>query len=189
MDQLQPYVFVVFVVIYTLAAALWDHFYWKIPNKLTLPMFFAGWLYQGVFNGLSGLGDGALGFLIGFGFLFLMWIVGSGGGGDVKLMGGLSVWLGFYWSVYVFVISTFLIVLITMGVVLWNVLTRGTRATKYKMLATGKPTRPGEKPPAESIEQKQQRRIMAYALPIAISTWGLLLLGFTMGKPTLPWML
>lgn len=189
MEQAQPVVFVLFVVAYTLAATLWDHWYWKIPNKLTLPMFFAGWVYQGLFNGLSGLADGALGFLVGFGFLFIMWIIGSGGGGDVKLMGGLSVWLGFYWSIYVFIVSTFLVVLVTMGVVLWNVITRGTKATKKILLATGKPTKAGDKRPRETLEQKQQRRIMAYALPIALATWGLLLLGFLKDQPRLPWLM
>ena len=186
METVQPIVFVVFVVLYTLTAAVWDQLYWKIPNKLTLPMFFAGWLYQLVFNGLAGLGDGALGFLIGFGFLFLMWIIGSGGGGDVKLMGALSVWLGFRWAMYVFVVSTFLIILLAIGVLLWNVLSVGIKTTKKKMLATGKPSRLGQTQ-TESVEQKQQRRIMAYALPVLISTWGLLIMGFVMDQPTLPW--
>ena len=60
---------------------------------------------------------------------------------------------------------------------------------KKKMLATGKPTKAGEKRKAETVEQKQQRRIMAYALPIAIATWGLLTMAYTVGWPPLPWTL
>lgn len=187
MSEIQPIVFVVFVVLYTLTATIWDQKFFKIPNKLTFPMFFAGWVYQGAFNGLPGLLDGFLGFLIGFGFLFIIWIIGKGGAGDVKLMGALSVWLGFYWSAYVFIISTFMVVLLTMAVVFWNVVTVGTKATKKKLLATGKPTKAGAAPQPETVEQKQQRRLMAYALPISLATWGLLLMGFLMDRPTLPW--
>lgn len=187
MAEAEAIVFVVFVTAYTLAATWWDQVYWKIPNKLTLPMFFAGWVYQGVFNGLPGLADGALGFLIGFGFLFIIWIIGSGGGGDVKLMGALSVWLGFQWSIYVFVISTFLVSVLAIGIVGWNIMSKGTKATKKKLLATGKPQAGKQSKRAETVAEKQSRRISAYALPISVATWGLLLMGYFMDKPTLPW--
>lgn len=85
-------VLVVVVAAFTAAAAVWDIRERRIPNKLTLPVFFAGWIYQAVFHGWSGLGDAGLGFLVGFGVLFALWMVGGGGGGDVKLMGALSVW-------------------------------------------------------------------------------------------------
>ena len=189
MESLQEIVFVVAVVGYTLAAVIWDQKYWKIPNKLTLPMFFAGWVYQGYFNGFSGIGDGASGFLIGFGILFILWIVGSGGGGDVKLMGGLSVWLGFRWSLYVFICSTLIVIVVTAFIVLGNVLTIGPKKMKKKLLATGKPTKAGEKRKQETVQEKQKRRIMAYALPIALATWALLIASYTTQKPLLPWLM
>ncbi len=189
MESLHEIVFVAAVVGYTLAAVIWDQAYWKIPNKLTLPMFFAGWVYQGYFSGLSGIGDGALGFLIGFGILFILWIIGSGGGGDVKLMGGLSVWLGFRWSLYVFIGSTLIVILVTAIIVAGNMLTIGPKKMKKKLLATGKPTKAGEKRKQETIQEKQKRRIMAYAMPIAIATWGLLIASYTLQKPLLPWLM
>jgi prepilin peptidase CpaA len=102
--------------------------------------------------------------------LFLLWFVGGGGGGDVKLMGALSVWLGFRLTLYVMIVSTFLVVCVTCGVVFWSVATRGVRGTKRQYLATGK-TKPGAKPQGESLQEKQGRRIMAYATPIALATW------------------
>ncbi len=191
MDSLHEVVFVVAIVGYTLAAVVWDLRYWKIPNKLTLPMFFLGWVYQGYFSGLSGIADGALGFLVGFGILFILWIIGSGGGGDVKLMGGLSVWLGFRWSLYVFFGSTLIVILVTAAIVVGNMLTVGPKKMKKKLLATGKPTKVGEKRKQETVEEKQKRRIMAYAMPIAIATWGLLIANYTLQKPflPLPWLL
>ena len=189
MDSLQEVVFVVAIVSYTLAAVIWDQAYFKIPNKLTIPMFFAGWAYQGTFSGLSGIGDGALGFLIGFGILFVLWIIGSGGGGDVKLMGALSVWLGFKWSLWVFIASTLIVIIVTGAIVVGNMLSIGPNQMKKKLLATGKPSKLGEEKKPETVQDKQSRRIMAYALPIAIATWGLLISSYTMQKPLLPWLL
>lgn len=136
-------------------------------------MFFAGWIYQIVMSAMYGwhhLGSAALGFLIGFGTLFVLWFVGGGGGGDVKLMGALSVWLGFRLTLYVLIVSTLLVLTITVGVVLGTLLTRGVRGSKRKYLATGK-TKKGEKPRTETLEEKQNRRIMAYATPVAVATW------------------
>ncbi len=189
MDQIQPIVFLVAVIGYTLTAAIWDQKFYKIPNKLTLPFFFAGWVYQGVFDQWAGLATGGLGFLVGFGILFLLWMVGTAGGGDVKLLGGLSVWIGFRWTLYVLGISTLIVILVTMGIVVANVLTVGPKRMKKKLLATGKPGKPGEKPAAETVEQRKQRRIMAYALPIALATWGLLASAYFGNWPPLPWTL
>jgi prepilin peptidase CpaA len=60
---------------------------------------------------------------------------------------------------------------------------------KKKLLATGKPTKAGEKRKQETIQEKQKRRIMAYAMPIAIATWGLLIASYTLQKPLLPWLM
>lgn len=166
-------VLVLAVGLFTAVAAFSDMRTRRIPNKLTLPMFFAGWVYQIVMSCMYGwhlLGSAALGFLIGFGTLFVLWFVGGGGGGDVKLMGALSVWLGFRLTLYVLIASTLLVLTITVGVVLWTLVTRGVRGSKRKYLATGK-TKKGEKPRAESREEKQNRRIMAYATPVAVATW------------------
>jgi prepilin peptidase CpaA len=161
--------------VFTAAAAVWDLRTRRIPNKLTLPVFFAGWIYQVLDRGWTGLGDAALGFLVGFGILFLLWIVGGGGGGDVKLMGALSVWLGFRLTVLVLVVSTFLVVVVTCGVVLWSVLTRGLKRSKGQYLATGKLTtkeiRAGAAHKSETVAQKQQRRVLPYAVPVALATW------------------
>ncbi|QDU41345.1 Type IV leader peptidase family protein [Maioricimonas rarisocia] len=175
-------VLVIVVAAFTAAAAIWDIRERRIPNKLTLPVFFAGWIYQAVFHGWSGLGDGGLGFLVGFGVLFALWMVGGGGGGDVKLMGALSVWIGFQLTLLVMIISTFLVLAVTVGVVLWSVLSRGVKGSQKKYLATGKPVAKGKPRPRETVAEKQGRRVMAYAVPVAVSTW----LVMIWKLPTLP---
>ena len=57
-------------------------------------MWIAGWIYQAIFFQWDGILNGLGGFGLGFGLFFVLWIIGSAGGGDVKLMGALSVWLG-----------------------------------------------------------------------------------------------
>jgi prepilin peptidase CpaA len=165
------------VGLFTVAAAVWDTRTRRIPNFLTLPMFGLGWIYQITLSCLYGwqhLGDAALGFLIGFGILFVIWYVGSGGAGDVKLMGALSVWLGSRLTIYVLFTSVLVVLLATVGVVLVSVISSGFRKTRQQYIGTGK-TAPGQKPRTESVEDKQKRRFMAFATPVAIATWGVLL--------------
>ena len=57
MPQLSPasWILVVVVGLFTAIAAIWDYRQHRIPNNLTLPVFFAGWVYQVAFHGWSGI--------------------------------------------------------------------------------------------------------------------------------------
>lgn len=180
--SLHLFVFLVGVAGFTAAAAIWDYRERRIPNKLTLPVFGLGLVYQGVFGGLSGLGDAGLGFLLGFGTLFVLWMIGGGGGGDVKLMGALSVWLGFRLTLHVMIGSTILVILLTMMSVLWSVLSKGPGKLKAKLIQTRKPTEMGKKN-VVTTEQKRQRRVLPFAIPVAAATWMVVMWKL----PTFPW--
>lgn len=179
----QLILFVLGVAGLTAGAAFWDFYQRRIPNKLTLPVFVLGIAYQCVFNGLSGLGDASLAFLLGFGTLFVLWIVGGGGGGDVKLMGALSVWLGFRITLYVMIVSTIFVILASALVMVWKVLTQGTKKMKKDLLGTGKEYKQGAKHVPETAADKSKRRVMAYALPVSLATWVVVLWKL----PTFPW--
>ncbi len=166
-------ILVIAVGAFTAAAAVWDIRTKRIPNKLTLPFFFAGWVFQigmSLMYGWHHLGSAALGFLVGFGILFVLWFVGGGGGGDVKLMGALSVWLGFKLTLYVLMLSVMLVLVSTLYVVLTSMGKNGLRNTKQKYLATGK-TPAGQKAKQETQSDKVGRRVMAFAGPVAVATW------------------
>ena len=163
-------IFHIAVVTFTILAMIFDLKFRKIPNKLTVTFFALGLIYQAVFNQWAGLKDAGLAFLIGFGFLFILWLIGGGGGGDVKLMGALSVWLGYRKTLYVLIASTAVVIVITCVVIVWSLITKGSFRTKQHYLATGKQTK-GKKPVIETVEQRKHRRIMAYAVPVAIATW------------------
>ena len=177
----QHIVFILALVSFTLATAYTDTFRWKIPNKLTLPFFGLGLVYQLVFwgfgswNGMMdthGLLDGLLGFGLGFGLYFCLWIVAGGGGGDVKLMGALGAWLGFKLTFYLIIASLVMVVLDAIVVTLYTVLTHGSKRFKKQYLATGKTDKKGKAVfHDETYAQKQKRRMLPFAVPVAMAVW------------------
>lgn len=169
--SLQLLVFLTCVGLYTIAAAIWDIRIKKIPNKLTLPVFGLGLLYQVAFNQWAGLVDGMAGFGVGFGLLFVIWMIGGGGGGDVKLMGALSVWLGFKLTLFVLVASAVLSMFLTFGIITYSFMTRGNSATKRKFFAQVQPKGADGKRAAETVESRMKRRPTGFAVPVALATW------------------
>ena len=174
---LQHIVFILGVGSLTGLAAYTDTRFWKIPNKLTFPFFLAGWIYQAAFWGLPGLQDGFGGFVLGFGTYFLVFFVAGGGGGDAKLMGAVSVWLGFKMTLWLMIISTLLFVIDVAVITLYKVLRFGTKKWKKQYLATGKIDARG-KPvlKTETQEEKRSRRFLPFAIPVVTAAWLLMLL-------------
>lgn len=155
------------LAVYTVVTAVLDHRHRRIPNVVTVPMFALGWLYQVAFAGWWGLADGGLGFLLGFGSLLVLWLIGAAGGGDVKLLGGMSVWLGWTLTQYVLVGSIAFVIAGTLLVFAASMIGRGAKNTRSRYLATGKAGR--ETP-------RKERRVMPFAIPVACATWAVLLL-------------
>ncbi len=74
----------------------------RIPNYLTLGTALAGLAYQVASHGPSGLVDGLLGLVLGFGFLILPYMWGGMGAGDVKALAALGTWLGPWLTFWLF---------------------------------------------------------------------------------------
>jgi prepilin peptidase CpaA len=100
---------------------------------------------------MPGLNDAGLGFLIGFGTLLVLWVIGGGGGGDVKLMGALSVWLGAKLVTQVLIVS---VILVWLAALFGVILRKGGR---------------------DSSDPKQ-RRVIAFAIPAGLATWLIVML-------------
>jgi prepilin peptidase CpaA len=173
----QHVVFIAAIGLFTAAAAYVDTFFWKIPNKLTVPFFALGWIYQCSFWGGMGLLDGLAGFALGFGTYFISYFVRGAGGGDVKLMGAISVWLGFKMTLWLIILSTVIVVVDVVVITLYKVLRYGTKQWKKQHLATGKTDQKG-KPvfKTETLKERQARRILPFAIPLATAAWLLMLL-------------
>jgi prepilin peptidase CpaA len=159
-------VMLICVVLFTLVAAVSDLRTRRIPNRLTLPMCLAGLVYQLAFFRLDGLVTALAGFSAGFGIFFVLWMIGTAGGGDVKLMGALGPWLGAWMILKVMFVSLLFVTIGTAGIVLFSLIRRGLRRTKAQYLKTASDGRTGE-----TIAQRQHRRVMAFAAPVALATW------------------
>lgn len=159
-----PQILLILVLsIVTVVAAISDYRFRKIPNKLTVPVFLAGLVYQLVFFGFAGLIDGLAGFAIGFGTLFVLWIIGGGGGGDVKLMGAIGVWLGRVLTTWVLGLSTVFVIFGTFVVLVVGAFRNGVGKTREQYMPDGKTV--------HADRDSKNRRIMAFAMPVAVATW------------------
>ncbi len=174
--------FVAIVTGFTITAAISDLMTRKLPNWLTVSAFVAGLLMHTVINGLAGLGFSLLGFVTGFCILLVLWLIGGGGGGDVKLMGALGAWLGAGLTLRVFFVSTVLAAMATGAMLLAGMLSRGFGFVQRRYLATGSARPTGRE--ARRL-RNQRRRLMPYAVPVALGTWLVLFLAWQ--SASLPW--
>ncbi len=151
---LELWLFLSGIAVFTLTAAILDLRHRRIPNGLSVAGLAVGILFRGTTDGLAGLGDAAGAFAIGFGTLLILWVIGGGGGGDVKLMGALSVWLGCRQTLHVLILSALLAFVFT---------------TVRTLLRRPLPSS-GDAPSLP----KRQPVVIAFAVPLAIATWTLI---------------
>lgn len=160
------WVYLIAVIALTGVALVIDLRVKRIPNWLTLPMFALGWIYQGAVFGGPGLLDGLKGFALGFGMLFVLWIIAGGGAGDVKLMGALGVWLGFYPTFFVIIISTAVIAVYHCCVLASRLLKGGFKSIRRDLEAAKAAQQPGK-----ARQTTHGRLKLPYAVPVALATW------------------
>lgn len=79
------------VLLVAMATDLWEH---KIFNWLTFPAMLVGLLLAAWMGGWAGLGSAFVGLFAGSAVFLLGFLLGAMGGGDVKLMAAVGVWLG-----------------------------------------------------------------------------------------------
>ncbi len=175
------FAFVIVVSVFVLIGAVCDYRTKKLPNWLTVPGCAAGLVFR-LAKGLltdSGLMtellDGFGGFATGFGILLVLWLIGSGGAGDVKLMGALGMWLGTKLTLAVFVVSAIFVLVGSVSVLAYHMLQRGIERTRKKYLQTAD-TRglSAEAKHAAEMKRRVQRRLMPYGVPVAFATWSVL---------------
>lgn len=210
-------IFTAVVALFTLTAAITDARWCKIPNKLTLPVAAAGIVFHtGVFlwawitkfdpttalprdaitGDLTPLGImqaeimsigptwAVLGFLVGFLLLLTPLLMGGGGGGDVKLLAALGAWLGIRWILLVFMLGVMIAAFIMIIKLVIAGPTKSMRQTR-KILEESKQSSGKDK---KAGPPKKRKRLLAFGVPMAISTWIILAL-ILMGKLNEIWTL
>lgn len=172
------YVLIAVLLSFTVGAAVFDFRTKRLPNWLTVSMAAAGLAFHiavgAIKNGASGAALGALhglsGFAVGFGLLFVLWLVGSSGGGDVKYTAALGTWLGPVLIFYVILISVLLIAGAAIGVLAYEAVRLGFGRAQARYVTSG-----GKAKAARNEEDRQaqmvKRRLMPWAVPAAVATW------------------
>jgi prepilin peptidase CpaA len=92
----------------------------RIPNFLTFGIALSGLAFQSVWFGWNGLSEGALGLLLGFSLLFIPYLFGGLGAGDVKALAAMGAWLGPVLVMSLFFYMTICGVLIALGMLCWK---------------------------------------------------------------------
>lgn len=169
------------VVGFTLVAAVCDYRTKRLPNWLTVPAFAAGVGYQvvggvvreGALGAWHGLLFALAGFAVGFGILLVLWLIGGGGAGDVKLMGAVGAWLGAWYTLEVFFVSTVFVAMGSVAVLAWHMMSQGVGRTKRRFLSTssGPPQKGAASADEARLQRKTRRRLMPYGVPVALATW------------------
>jgi prepilin peptidase CpaA len=91
----------------------------RIPNWLTLSGMASG-LFIAYLHGSSAFDSSLGGLVIGFGFLFIFYVFGGLGGGDVKLMGAAGSLMGMEMTKPAIFYTTFIGAFIAMMMVIWR---------------------------------------------------------------------
>jgi prepilin peptidase CpaA len=169
---------------FTLVAAGCDVKTKKLPNVLTVPAFACGLLFH-VVRGFvedgwagclgswreSGLLFALAGFATGFGILFVLWLIGGGGGGDVKFMGALGAWLGTILIFQVFIVGTVFVIFGSICAIVWHSGRIGLSGVKRKYLSRGGQSKASKPTDKGKVDTASRRRLIPFAVPIAFATW------------------
>jgi len=149
------------VTLFTAVAMATDLRHRRIPNWLTVSSALLGLVFHGATQGWQGIGQSLGGFAVGFGILLVLWLIGGGGGGDVKLMGAIGAWLGPKYTFGVFVLSVFFAIICTGVVIAIGALRNANTKNKSTNLL---------------------KKTIPYALPCALSTWSVLFVMFLLSQ-------
>jgi prepilin peptidase CpaA len=144
----------------------------KIPNVLTVPSLALAIAFHACFDGWEGLKCALAGFGLGFGTLLVLWLVGGGGAGDVKLMGALGAWLGWRLTLYVLIGSTAIVAVGSVALLLIEGILQAWGVAHGQAAGESGVSGSNGRGKAASIEKwRERRRIMPYALPVGLATW------------------
>ncbi|MGB0909869.1 MAG: A24 family peptidase [Nitrospirales bacterium] len=130
------YIILVTILAFALVAAgITDVRSSKIPNVITFPLAAIGLCIHGLSNGLEGVFFSLEGLALGFGLLFIFYLLGGMGAGDVKLLGAVGAIIGPYDVFIAFLVTSCLGGLYAIGlmVITWGL---PSTAERVKMIFT-----------------------------------------------------
>jgi len=164
------------VSVFAIIAAYIDGKELRVPNKLTLPMIVAGWIWSSIFYGMNGDGwyIGLMWSLAGTGVglatLLPAYAIGGMGAGDVKMMAAIGAWVHCSITVYAFCVST--IVGAILAIIMVIAAGEGRKHYNQFFMILNEFTTIGDPEALAKIatERKSSMRLLPYGIPLAIGT-------------------
>ena len=178
-----------FVTITLIVAAVIDGFELKVPNWITFPMVFTGWIYSAVFAhshlGLTwyeGLGWSLAGTVVGLLTLLPLYSIGGMGAGDVKLMAGIGAWVHVTHTLWAFALSGVIGAVLAVLMVLYRNAWSKHEGQFWMILNEVMTVKDPEKLAEIAAERKPRMMLLPYGIPIAMGTiayfaWSNMLVG------------
>jgi Flp pilus assembly protein protease CpaA len=110
------------IVALAAVGAVWDVRTGRVPNTLTYAAVLAGLVLNALLPSPAGLGLGnaALGVVVAAGPLFLVYLAGGLGGGDVKLMAAVGAFLGYRDATYALLYACIAGAVLSIATILWK---------------------------------------------------------------------
>jgi prepilin peptidase CpaA len=137
-----------------------------IPNKITYTGMVLGLVYGFLPGGID-LQSSAVGLTLGFGTLFIFYIFGGMGGGDVKLMGTVGALLGVQHIVAVLIYTSLIGAVMAIFYLTWNKKLLEGLARSMRLLIS---RRKKNKPTDETDPEHADLGGIPYGLAIATGT-------------------
>lgn len=164
------------VAIFAVIAAYIDGKELRVPNKLTFPMIFAGWIYSSIAYGLAGEGWywglmwSLVGTVVGGMTLLPFYSIGGMGAGDVKMMAAIGAWVH-----VTIVFMSFCIGAAVGGVIAVIMILMSGEAKKHYdqfwfLINEITTVQDPEKLSEIAAERKSSMRLLPYGIPMAIGT-------------------
>ncbi len=190
-DPAFGWVFCVALIALTCVAAWTDTRTAKIPNRLNVLMLALGllantirggwmggadkplWVFQTgsvALGALDGLLFALVGFLVAFAAMFVFWIFGLCGGGDVKLLAAIGGWVGWDLNLIRIWLASVIVLVVWFAV---RVVAQGANPRKLNRtldaIKAGQSSGPKSEK-ATSGKGPQHRLRVTYSLPLAVAT-------------------
>ena len=162
-----------FVTITLVVAAVFDGLKLKVPNWITYPMIFSGWIYSTALSpyaGWDGLSYSLLGTAVGLGLLLPAYAIGGMGAGDVKLLAGVGAWMWPSVTFYAFAVSALVGGVIAVGMIAWTRSWDKHRDQFWLILNEIATVKDPEKLSEIAAERKPRMFLLPYGIPIAIGS-------------------
>lgn len=183
-DVTIAWIFCLVLIALVIIAAISDTRKALIPNKLTVTTLAIGMIFnliRGAWQGqqggplwvletgtwwmgaLDGFLFGLAGFALALAMLFLFYLFGMIGGGDVKLFAAIGGWMGWLYVLYIWFVSIPLLFI-------WTFLALVRGGFKRRALIGNKPGSQAQKTPGPAGQTRKGKIKLTYSAPIAIAT-------------------